>query len=219
MPQSSIVDQKSKIPSASGRNRTCQARRLRGYSPVGIPVPSDAVSSTGGIRTRTTPRFELGSCTVRLPCRRSSAPGGIRTRDLHLDRVASTPDCSTRACAVLSSHARAPGGSRTHSSTLARWQASRYITGACAVPKAPGRSRTCAAVLPRRQAAVTSQGRNPVSPPGIEPGLQPSEGRVRSGTPRGRREHLAGIEPATPVWKTGAFPATPQVHHSEARGT
>lgn len=75
--------------------------------------------------------LSLAAVPVRVPCRRSSAPGGIRTRDLHLDRVASTPGCSTRACVVLRSRSRAPGGSRTHSSTLARWQASRYITGAC----------------------------------------------------------------------------------------
>lgn len=49
--------------------------------------------------------------------------------------MASTPDCSTRAY-LTSDINRAPGGSRTHSSTLARWQASRYITGAFVVTSA-----------------------------------------------------------------------------------
>ena len=68
-----------------------------GYSHLGSPMPSRRISSsTGGNRTHSrSPRFELGRFAG-LRTVPASVPGGIRTRDLHRDRVASTPGCSTR---------------------------------------------------------------------------------------------------------------------------
>ena len=69
-----------------------------GYSHLGSPMPSRRMlsSSTGGNRThKRSPRFELGRFAG-LRTVPASVPDGIRTHDLHRDRVASTPGCSTR---------------------------------------------------------------------------------------------------------------------------
>lgn len=230
--------------SASGRDRTCRPRRAPGYSRVArrCAVRRVSVARVGFEPTR--PQgLSLAAVPVRVPCHPAPLTGfepaistvtGWRAIQSLPKGVCPTPQ------------SKAPGGSRTHSSALARRQASRYITGACVVVRspggvrtphvtprkggmhyyitgeygpseAPGRSRTCAAVLPRRQAAVTSQGRS-IQCPRQESNLVFNLRRVAcgSGTPRGRfqttrTEHLAGVEPATPVWKTGTFPATPQV--------
>ena len=57
-----------------------------------------SASSTGGSRPHRTPGFEPGRFAgLRTVPSHISALGGIRTRDLHRDRVASTPGCSTKA--------------------------------------------------------------------------------------------------------------------------
>jgi hypothetical protein len=78
-----------------------------GYSHLGSPMPSRRMmsSSTGGNRThKRSPRFELGRFAG-LRTVPASVPDGIRTHDLHRDRVASTPGCSTRTITS------GPGGS------------------------------------------------------------------------------------------------------------
>ena len=65
--------------------------------------------------------LSLAALPVCVPCQRvtpPSVPGGTRTRDLHRDRVASTPGCSTRTITS------GPGRSSTHSIPLKRgWSA------------------------------------------------------------------------------------------------
>lgn len=202
--------------------------------------PTHVPGGTGGSRTHKTPRFELGRCTGSRTVPSVSAFDGIRTRNLHRDRVASYPVALQRR--VSSSippsefripQSRAPGGSRTHSSTLARWQASRYITGAGVVTS----TKPPAGVEPARPSyqggrlPLHHRGGRPVSPPGVEPGLQPSEGRVRfRHTPRtfrapgGNRTRNSGLEDRrVPGYATGTlFPHRPgdRCHqHNEARGT
>ena len=142
-------------------------------------VPSDAWFRVArvGVEPTTLQGLSLAAVPVRVPCHSPpSAPGGIRTRGLRLDRAASTPDCSTRAFPVRNAGfgVRSPPAFIPHSALRVRESARResnphvhrgmvgcrrYTTGASVVGQAPDRSRTCAAVLPRRQAAVTSQGR------------------------------------------------------------
>lgn len=162
--------------------------------------------------------LSLAAVPVRVPCRRPAPLAGFEPATSTLTewrallaapqgRVSSSVHVRERPAGV--EPARPP------------WQGGRpaVTSRARVVVKAPGRSRTCAAVLPRRQAAVTSQGRSQC--PRQESNLVFNLRRVACGPahPEDVQEHPAGIEPATPVWKTGAFPATPQVRHSEARGT
>jgi hypothetical protein len=68
----------------------------RGWRPDAARPTGHFFSSTGGNRThKRSPRFELGRFAD-LRTVPASVPGGIRTRVLHRDRVASTPGCSTR---------------------------------------------------------------------------------------------------------------------------
>jgi hypothetical protein len=54
-------------------------------------------NGTGGIRTLKHGDLSSAALPVGVPCRRISAPEGIRTPDLLADNEASTPGCSTRA--------------------------------------------------------------------------------------------------------------------------
>lgn len=143
-------------------------------------------SSTGGSRTHTPQGLSLSALPVGAPCRVTPAPlAGF-------EPAAST---LTKWRALLAApqgrvfhlqQVRAPGGSRTRSSAMARRQASRYITGASFRSLRPsprqesnlcGRATNTAGC--RYITGAVGGVRPPVSSPGIEPGLQPSEGRVR----------------------------------------
>lgn len=90
--------------------------------------------------------------------------------------------------------------------------------------QASGRSRTCAAVLPRRQATVTTRRRfvSSVSPPGIEPGPQPSESCVRpahsedisKSTRRELNPRLRRGKPARCHYATSTFSGTGRIRTS-----
>jgi hypothetical protein len=64
-----------RVVSASGRTRTCTSRRTRCYRPPGSPVPADAVSSTGGSRTRTRQGLSLAALPVCVPCQPAPCTG------------------------------------------------------------------------------------------------------------------------------------------------
>jgi hypothetical protein len=186
----SILNLKSKIPSASGRDRTCRCPKAPGLQPGGTPLCRPTrVHSVARVGFEPTPPqgLSLAAVPVRVPCR--SAPlTGFEPAISTVTGWRAIRSLSKGVCPPSIPQSKAPGGSRTRSSALARRQASRYITGAscrgqiawrgshphvpsrkggmhysitgeCGSSEAPGRSRTCAAVLPRRQAAVTSQGR------------------------------------------------------------
>ncbi len=91
-----------------GQELNLHSRRRVGYGHRGLPMPNRRVlfsaSSTDGSRThKRSRRFELRRFTglrtvLSQRPRRDLNPGTDRRLVLHRDRVASTPDCSTRAC-------------------------------------------------------------------------------------------------------------------------
>jgi hypothetical protein len=87
-------------PTASHVNGNGFTDRREEHHPIGS---GPRVGSTGGSRTHRIPGFEPGrfaSLRTVPSLSPTSAPGGIRTRDLLADNEASTPDCSTKASSM-----------------------------------------------------------------------------------------------------------------------
>ena len=107
--------------SASGRSRTCTARRRVGYSHLGSPMPSRRIEDppgTGGIRTHITGGLSPAALPVGVPCdpRSTKRPDGSRTRISCL----TTRRASHRLHEGVRQRTSGPGGIRTPNHLLLR---------------------------------------------------------------------------------------------------